>query len=121
MKSNDTISEDYEFIGISEDPGWAIRLLTSKWKNVIVHYEDIRLTSEDGTPKDIFKDDDDIKLSFTYNILNSGILPENNNTDKMGEKLGKILMHAIMQGLEDGTAVLNERDLKQDNTSIAIN
>ncbi|MDB4350227.1 hypothetical protein OAA38_00280 [bacterium] len=105
MKSKFKQDREFEFVGISENPEWAIRLLTGEFKEVIVRYDDIKIESLDETDKE-----SDLTLSFGYTILNDTVLPDDYDEEALGQYIGDLLMMAIQNGMEDGTAVLNERE-----------
>ena len=96
---------DYEFVGITESPEWAIRMLTGDYKEVIIRYDDIKIETLDESEDE----NSDFTLSFGYTILNETALSEDYNENHLGQMLGDVLASAIQDGLEDGTAVLNER------------
>jgi len=105
MKSKFERDVDYEFVGITESPEWAIRMLTGDYKEVIVRYDDIKVETLDESEDK----NSGFTLSFGYTILNETALPEDYNENHLGQMLGDVLADAIQDGLEDGTAVLNER------------
>jgi hypothetical protein len=105
QKSKIKLDEDYEYVGISEEPEWAIRLLTGKYKETIVRYTQIKLESIDTAKEG----EDDVTLGFAYHILNETVLPDDYNDEEAGQYFGDVLMAAIETGLDDGTAVLDER------------
>ena len=55
-------------------------------------------------------EESDLTLSFGYTILNDTVLPDDYNEEALGQYLGDLLMVAIQNGMQDGTAVLNERE-----------
>jgi hypothetical protein len=105
MKSKFKQDRDFEFVGITEEPKWAIRLLTGDYKDVIIRYDDIKVESLEE-----IAEESDLTLSFGYTILNDTVLPDDYNEEALGQYLGDLLMVAIQNGMQDGTAVLNERE-----------
>jgi hypothetical protein len=105
MKSKFKLDRDFEFVGITEEPKWAIRLLTGDYKDAIIRYNDVKVESLDE-----ISEESDLTLSFGYTILNDTVLPDDYDEEALGQYIGDLLMTAIQNGMEDGTAVLNERE-----------
>lgn len=101
---------DYEFVGIEADPKWAIRILKGKYENLVVRFTDIGLKTQDGSPiGDEFTEESDYVISFNYDILKGSIeATEKDDDERLGQIFGDIIMNAISDGLEDGTAQINE-------------
>ena len=108
---------DYEYVGIQDDPGWAIRNLGGKYDQAIVHYTNIKLHP-------INADGSELTLAFDFDILNPTVLPKDCSDDMLGQYLGDLLMVAIQTGLDNGTAELDEGtddgQLKQDYPTITL-
>jgi len=106
---------DYDFVGIHEEPGWAIQLLTGKYKGIVSRYDNIKLAPD---TKSI--EPDDLTLEFGFTILEATNVPEDIDENDLGQYLGDVLMVAIQNGLQDGTAQINERESKQDYPTITL-
>ena len=106
---------DYDFVGIHEEPGWAIQLLTGKYKGIVSRYDNIKLAPD---TKSI--EPDDLTLEFGFTILEATNVPEDIDENDLGQYLGDVLMVAIQTGLQDGTAQINERESKQDYPTITL-
>jgi hypothetical protein len=107
-------NEDYEYVGITEEPGWAIHLLTGDYEDVIIHYTNIKVQPVEEA------EEDELTLSFEYNILNPTVVPANVKEYKMSQYFGDVLMSAISTGLKNGTAILDERESQQDYPTISF-
>lgn len=118
IEENFKEGRDYEYVGIQDDPGWAIRILGGKYDQAIAHYTNIKLHP-------INSDGSELTLAFDFDILNPTVLPEDYSDDTVGQYLGDLLMVAIQTGLENGTAMLDEGtddgQLKQDYPPITLN
>jgi hypothetical protein len=110
MKSKYKKDDDYEFVGITEDPKWAIRFLKGEYKEVIIRYDDVKLETANGKIPE--NEDEELTLSFGYTILNNSALSESYDDNVAGQYFGDVLMDALMSGLEEGTTILNERESK---------
>jgi len=111
---------DYEFVGIDDEPKWAVRILKGKFKDNVVKYDNIKIESVGGVEvKDEFEDGVDYNVAFNYNLLRTNEKKKLINEEEFGQVLGDILMNAISDGLEDGTAKI-ESEPKQDDSTIVI-
>ena len=124
MKSSKEINErikedrDYEYVGISDDPGWAIRLLTGTYDQAIIHYTKIKLVPITNNKGENVEQE--TTLSFDYNVLNPTVLPEGELEPDLGSYLGDVLMVAIQTGLDNGTATIDDGQSQQDYPTITL-
>lgn len=112
LNQNIIEDRDYEYVGIADDPGWAIQLKTGSFQEAIIHYKRIEVVPVN---------DEETTLSFDYNVLNPTILAEDIDTEKLGQYCGDVLMVAIQTGLEKGTATLDDGQSEQDYPTLTLN
>ena len=117
MKSYER-DKHYEFVGIDAEPKWAIRILKGKFKEIVVKYDDIKIETAEGVELgENFQDGVDYNVAFSYNLLRASKKDKEVNEEELGQFLGDILMNAINDGLEDGTAKI-ESEPEQDDSTI---
>lgn len=109
------LDTDYEYVGVQEEPGWAIRFLKGDYKGAIVRYNDIKVVDPETGDEPVIGEENELTLSFAYALLNPTVLPEDYDVNKFGQYCGDVLIEAIHNGLEDGTAQIDERESKQYN------
>jgi hypothetical protein len=104
---------NYEYVGVEEEPGWALHFLDGDFKGAIVRYNEIKIVDPENSENNPLEEENEFTLSFEFALLNPTVLAENYDTKAFEQYCGDVLIEAIMNGLEDGTAEINERESKQ--------
>jgi hypothetical protein len=82
----------YEFVKVDEDID-GLRLLLDEYKNVLYHYQKVRVTEEDG--KGV--------MNFGYTIVEPGNwdIDDLNTNEKFHKVMGDILTTLLIKRIED--------------------